>query len=213
MTLVAQDERLGLERLRLGPYGTNAYILSCRRTRESVLIDAPAEAAAILERLEGTEPRYILMTHGHVDHVGALVELKSRLQVPVAAHALEAAGLPLRPDLFLADGDSISFGRIELQVLHTPGHTPGGLCFLTGRFLLSGDTLFPGGPGKTWSPAGFRQLVEAIAARIMPLPDETLIFPGHGDSTTLGRVRPAFEAFTTRPHPPDLYGDVVWLSS
>jgi len=204
MTLVAQDERVGLERLRLGPYGTNACIVRCRQTRESVLIDAPAEAAAILKRLEGTEPRYILMTHGHVDHVGALVELKSRLKVPVAAHALEEAGLPLRPDPFLADGDSISFGQVELKVLHTPGHTPGGLCFLTGRFLFSGDTLFPGGPGKTWSPAGFRQLVEAIAARIMPLPDETIVFPGHGDSTTLGRERRAFQAFIARPHSPDL---------
>jgi glyoxylase-like metal-dependent hydrolase (beta-lactamase superfamily II) len=113
-----------------------------------VLVDAPAEAAEILKQLKGTHPRYILITHSHTDHVGALSELKSKLRIPIGTHRLDANDLPLRPDILLDDGEKVFFGNISLKVLHTPGHTPGSLCFLIGKYLISGDTIFPGGPGS-----------------------------------------------------------------
>ena len=210
--IVAGDANLEIQRLELGPFGTNAYIAVCRRTRDSVLIDAPAEPGAIVSGLKGTNPRYILLTHSHMDHVGALAELRTRLKVPLAAHASDAGNLSSPPEMSLNHGDSVSFGDLKFEVLHTPGHTPGSLCFKTGRYLISGDTIFPGGPGKTGSPADFRQIVESIAGRILVLPDDTQIYPGHGASTVLGKEKEAFAAFSARSRDPNLCGDVFWLS-
>ena len=148
-----------------------------------------------------------------MDHVQALAALKSALNVPLAAHADDAGGLPVKPEQFLNDGDTISFGEIQLKVLHTPGHTPGSLCFLTDRYLISGDTIFPGGPGKTWSPQEFKKIVESLTNKIFTLPDETQVYPGHGDATVLKKEKYEFKVFSSRPHDPDLCGDVVWLSS
>jgi len=213
MAVVAKDDHVQITRLELGPYGTNAYILTCRQTSDSVLVDAPGEPEKILQQLEGTGPKYILMTHDHMDHVGALSKVKSKLKIPLAAHASDRGGLPLQPDSLLDDGDMVSFGNIQLKVLHTPGHTPGSLCYLTGKFLISGDTIFPGGPGKTGSPAAFKQIVESITSKIFPLPGETEIYPGHGDSSTLAKEKEEFEIFSSRSHDPKLCGDVLWLSS
>jgi glyoxylase-like metal-dependent hydrolase (beta-lactamase superfamily II) len=148
-----------------------------------------------------------------MDHVDALAALKSALNVPLAAHEDDAGGLPVKPEQFLNDGDTISFGEIQLKVLHTPGHTPGSLCFLTDSYLISGDTIFPGGPGKTWSPDDFKKIVESLTNKIFTLPDETHVYPGHGDATVLKKEKHEFEAFSSKPHDPDLCGDVVWLSS
>ena len=153
------------------------------------------------------------MTHNHMDHVEALAELKSALNVPLAAHADDAAGLPVKPEQLLKDGDTISFGEIQLNVLHTPGHTPGSLCFLTGQYLISGDTIFPGGPGKTWSPADFKKIVASLTAKIFTLADDTEVYPGHGDGTIVKKERQAFETFSSKSLDPNLCGDVVWLSS
>ena len=108
MTTVVENERLIIDRIELGPFGTNSYILVCQKTNECVVIDAPGEANLVLERLKETRPKYILMTHDHFDHIGALVELRSVLEVPVAAHFTDAKDLPLEPDLLLKDGDEIS---------------------------------------------------------------------------------------------------------
>jgi glyoxylase-like metal-dependent hydrolase (beta-lactamase superfamily II) len=213
MVVVAKDDSIQIDRLELGPFGTNAYVLVCRATGDSVLVDTPAEANRIVERLKGTNPRYILITHNHMDHLGAFSELKSRLGVPVAAHPLDAKRLPSPPDILLNDGDTVSFGRIALKVLHTPGHTPGSLCFLTGQYLISGDTLFPGGPGKTRTPADLRQIIESITKKIFVLPDDTQVHPGHGDSTVLKKEKEEFAIFSSRSHDPGLCGDVLWLSS
>jgi len=213
MTVVVKNDSIQIERLELGPFGTNTYILICQKTGDSVIVDAPGEADKVLKRLEGTHPKYILMTHSHMDHVGALADLKSTLKVPLAAHSADAESLPVKPEQFLKDGDVVSFGEVQLNVLYTPGHTPGSLCFLTGNNLISGDTIFPGGPGKTWSPADFKQIVESLKTKIFILPDETEVFPGHGDSTILKKERQNFEMFSAKPHDPNLCGDVVWLSS
>jgi glyoxylase-like metal-dependent hydrolase (beta-lactamase superfamily II) len=213
MTVIKQDDKILIKRLETTPYGTNAYILVCQRTKESVIVDAPGDAPAIIDSLEGTSPRYILITHSHFDHTGALQELKQRLNVPVAAHETDANRIPLTPDLLLIDGDCLTLGDIELKVIHTPGHTPGSLCFLTGLDLLSGDTLFPGGPGKTGSPSDLEQIITSIKEKIFVLPDEVRVYPGHGEWTALKKEKEEFAVFSSREHSPNLCGDVLWLSS
>ena len=213
MTIVAEDDAIQIERLELGPFGTNAYIVTCRKMRDSALIDAPAEANIIMDRLKGTNPKYILLTHNHMDHIGALAELRAGLKVPLAACALDARNLPSPPEMLLNDGDTVSFGNLKFEVLHTPGHTPGSLCFKVGCYLIAGDTIFPSGPGKTGSPADFKQIIKSITEKIFMLPDATQIYPGHGDSTVLKKGKDEFAVFSSRLHGPDLCGDVLWLSS
>jgi glyoxylase-like metal-dependent hydrolase (beta-lactamase superfamily II) len=213
MAVVVQDEVLQIEGLVLGLYETNAYILVCQKTKDSVLIDAPAEATKIIEKLRGTNPKRVLLTHTHGDHIGALQEIRSRLQIPVSAHLADARSLSSPPEIPLGDGDVILLGNIRIEVIHTPGHTAGGLCFKTERYLLSGDTLFPGGPGQTKSPADLKQIISSITSRLLPLDDDTLIFPGHGNSTILKKEKDEFAIFSSRAHPPSLCGDVLWLLS
>ena len=119
MTIVAEDDAIQIERLELGPFGTNAYIVTCRKMRDSALIDAPAEANIIMDRLKNTNPKYILLTHNHMDHIGALAQLRAGLKVPLAAHALDAGNLTSPPEILLSDGDTISLGNLKFEVLHT----------------------------------------------------------------------------------------------
>jgi hydroxyacylglutathione hydrolase len=213
MAIVAEDEALWIERLELGPFGTNAYIVACRETRHSALIDAPGEAEVITDKLGNTIPRFILLTHNHIDHVGALAQLRADLKLPLAAHVADAGMLAPPPEMMLSDGDTVRLGRLSLEVLHTPGHTPGSLCFRVGTFLLSGDTIFPGGPGRTNSPAELQQLIRSITGRLFLLPDDTQIYPGHGQSTVLKKEKDEFAVFASRRHDPHLCGDVLWLSA
>ena len=212
MTTVVENEHIQIDRLELGPFGTNSYILICRKTNESVVVDAPGEAGMVGERLRETLPKYILMTHDHFDHIGGWLELRSALGIPVAAHLADANDLPLEPDLHLNDGDEIFFGAKKLRVIHTPGHTPGSLCFFTDKYLIAGDTLFPGGPGKTQSPDDFRQIVESITEKLFELPEDTQVYPGHGEATTIKVAKQEYEVFSALPHDPNLCGDVVWTS-
>ena len=211
MTQVVKDNDILIEKLRLGSFETNAYILVCQHKGESVIIDAPAEAATITGRLQGTKPKYILLTHNHFDHTGALTELRHQLRIPLASHPADSGNLDSPPEIQLNDGDTVSFGDINLEVIHTPGHTPGSLCFKTDKYLISGDTIFPGGPGKTGSPAALKQIIASITGKIFTLADDTQVYPGHGDSTTLKKEKDEFAVFSSRPHDPALYGDVLWL--
>ena len=213
MVIVARDDALQIERLELGSFGTNAYIVICQKTGGSVLIDAPAEASRIMDRLKSTNPKYILLTHNHMDHIGALAELRVGLKVPLAAHGLDARNLSSPPEILLSDGDTVSLGNLKFEVLHTPGHTPGSLCFKVGCYLISGDTIFPGGPGKTRSPFDFKQIIKSIIEKIFVLPDDTRLYPGHGAFTVLRREKDEFAVFSSRPHNPELCGGVLWLSS
>jgi glyoxylase-like metal-dependent hydrolase (beta-lactamase superfamily II) len=213
MPAVVNDRAIRIDKLTLGPYETNAYIVVCRKTGKSLVVDAPARASEIIAGLSGTHPQYILLTHDHYDHTGVMVSLRSRLKVPLATHLASSYQLKTPPEILLKDHDTISLGKLKLDVLHTPGHTPGSLCFKVGKYLLVGDTIFPGGPGRTESPDDFREILSSLREKIFLLPDDTMILPGHGDSTTVKQARAEYAVFASHPHPTDLYGDVLWLSA
>ncbi len=208
--LVGEDDKMELFKLETAPFGTNAYIVFCRESGDSVLIDAPGDAALIKEKLRGSKVQGILMTHGHMDHIMALEELHAALGAPLAAHENDAAGLPVEVYRLLRDGDIIECGKLKLETMHVPGHTAGSLAFKVGEYLLSGDTLFPGGPGKTSTPLDFREILASINEKLLALPDETVVLPGHGDTTTIGRERRLIEAFLSGDYDNNLCGDVTW---
>jgi glyoxylase-like metal-dependent hydrolase (beta-lactamase superfamily II) len=210
MTVIVNNDHIQIHRIETPPYGTNVYILTCPRTGNSVVIDAPGSVERIQPALGDTTVQQILLTHNHLDHVSGLAQLKSALRVPVAAHLAAAAALPVTVERLLNDGDEISVGNVVLRVLHTPGHTAGSICFFSGHHLIAGDTLFPGGPGKTRSPEDFRLIIKSITEKIFPLPEETQVYPGHGEATTVKEAKRLYEIFSARPHDPHLCGDVVW---
>jgi len=211
MDTVVEDPDIRIIRLELGPYNSNSYIVISRATGDSLVIDAPSEAEEILKQLKGTNPHYIALTHNHIDHIGALRQLKSELNILLAAHILENTGLPVSLDIKLRDDDYLIVGELKIKALHTPGHTPGSMCFLAGKYLFAGDTLFPGGPGYTASPSDFNQIMRSIEKKILVLPADTVIYPGHGDSTILKDEKESIALFISRPHAPGLYGNIVWL--
>jgi glyoxylase-like metal-dependent hydrolase (beta-lactamase superfamily II) len=214
MVIMAEDKDIRIEKIDVGgSMWANAYLITCRQTGESVLVDAPGKADLVLGQVRDKNLKYILMTHNHSDHIGALAKLKSTLRVPVYGHAQDADKYPVLLAMELNDGDRVAFGKLEAKVFHTPGHTRGSLSFLVGKYLFSGDTLFPGGPGYTPSPASLEQIITSITGKIFVLPDDTVVYPGHGDSTVLGKEKEEFKVFSSRPHSSSLCGDVLWLES
>jgi hydroxyacylglutathione hydrolase len=211
MTVIIDDKDIRIERLILSAYEANCYIVVCQKTSDSLVVDAPADASAIIKAMQDTTPKYILLTHDHYDHTGTLVSLRSRLKVPLAAHTDVSLKSP--PEIILNDGDILDLGKLKINILHTPGHTINSLCFKIGKYLIAGDTIFPGGPGKTWAPGDFKQIIKSITEKILTLPDDTAIYPGHGEGTTVKKAKEEYAVFASRSHAADLYGDVTWLSS
>ncbi|HEV8573120.1 MAG TPA: MBL fold metallo-hydrolase, partial [Dehalococcoidia bacterium] len=169
----------------LGAYGNNAYLVADREAREAAIVDMPAGSRAVLDALGDLKVTAIVLTHTHPDHWADYDLVKNATGAPVFCHPAEVIMPAARIDRPLADGDDIPVGEASLRAMHTPGHTPGSICYLTGRILFSGDVLFPGGPGRTQSPADLRRSIESITTRLHPLPDDTLVLPGHGGDTTI----------------------------
>jgi len=195
----------------VGPWSMNTYLVVCEETGSSAVIDPGADAQAILENAHGTKIEKILLTHGHGDHVGALDEVKAATGAPVYLHPADAEAFSLAYDVPVVDGEMISVGELELQAIHTPGHTPGSICFDLGDGrVIVGDTLFVGGPGATRSPEAFALTMQNMQGIFFSWSDDTLFFPGHGPSGRIGDERSVFKAFVERGWPSDTHGDVTW---
>ena len=208
------DGEVRIMKVDMGPYANNGYIVSCPETNEGILIDTPAEPEKLLNAIGEVKITHILITHNHQDHLLGFDTITAAVDAPVGIAAADAHALPRRPEVELTDGQVIPFGNRELRVMLTPGHTDGAGCFLVGQHLFTGDTLFPGGPGKSRSPEALTQLLDSITGKLLPLPDDTAVYPGHGpDDTTIGEARRRYEVFAAKPHPAGLHGDIDWLET
>jgi hydroxyacylglutathione hydrolase len=202
---------LKLWKLPVGEYGTNCYLLTCPETGRGLLVDPGADAEAILALCQDWEVTRILLTHGHFDHTQALNEVREALQAPVGLHPADAARFGVEADLELRDGMRLGVGRRYLRLTHIPGHTPGSVALRFDRRAIVGDAVFPGGPGHTADPNALQTALLSLQRTVFTWPDDTLLYPGHGDHTTVGAERPAFQEFLARPRPSDLCGDVTWI--
>jgi len=196
------------ELLIVGPLETNCYFIYCPETLECAVVDPGAEEHNIIRLIaeKNFKPTHLLNTHGHIDHIGANRDIKEKYNIPLYIHSADSPmlesvlqsemGLFLgakdspAPDHFLKDGEKIKIGKSFLKVIHTPGHSPGSVSFLGDGFILSGDTLFCGGVGRTDLPGGsWQDLVSSIKDKILIMPDEMIVLPGHGPHTTVGQEK------------------------
>jgi len=196
------------ETIIVGPLETNCYLVSCPETMECAIIDPGAEPEAIFRLIaeKSLKPKVILNTHGHIDHIGANKDIKEKFDIPLYIHSEDSSmlksvlqsemgiflGAKESPpaDHFFEDGEEIDIGKSSLKVIHTPGHSPGSVSFLGDGFLLSGDTLFYGGVGRTDLPGGsWQELVDSIKNKILTMPEEMIVLPGHGPHTSVGQEK------------------------
>jgi glyoxylase-like metal-dependent hydrolase (beta-lactamase superfamily II) len=198
----------------LGPYANNAYIIIDGPSGESLFVDAPMDSGPAVEAAAGTKVRRIVVTHRHGDHWATIDEVKQATGAPVYCHEGDRAPYAAKVDGTVSDREEMRIGDSVVRVIHTPGHTPGSICLFvetaSGPALISGDTLFPGGPGRSDTAAALAQMVQSIKVSLLQLPPETLVYPGHGDDTTIGAAREEVAVFDAREKPADLHGDVTW---
>jgi hydroxyacylglutathione hydrolase len=192
----------------VGPLDVNCYILVCQDTKEAAIIDPGDNADKIIEAIdmEGLNPRFIINTHAHFDHVGGVKTIQEHFKIDFLLHkedlflidnvSEQATAFGLSPipkpevDKFVNNGDKISLGDKVINVIHTPGHSPGGVCYHIDNNVFVGDTMFAGSIGRTDLPGGsYETLINSIKERLFPLDDSTVVYPGHGPSTTIGNER------------------------
>jgi hydroxyacylglutathione hydrolase len=179
-------------RLIVGPLMVNCYIVGCKETHEAAVIDPGGDVPRIVSELVKREltVKYILNTHGHWDHSGGNDELRAITRAPLLLHRADGRGMNEPPDGFLEEGEEVRFGSFCLKVLHTPGHSPGGLCFTSPGVVFSGDTLFAGSIGRTDLPGGsYEALIEGVRRKLFCMEDDTRVYPGHGPPSTIGQEK------------------------
>jgi len=203
---VELEGKVIIEKLEIGTFASNCYIVGDESNKDGIIIDPGAEADRILKKVEdlGLEVKLIVLTHAHMDHIGAVKEVKEATDAEVAIHTDDVGRLqeqrsgmfgfsyptPPPPDRLLKGGESIDIGDLHFVVLNTPGHSPGGICLLGEGVVFSGDTLFNFGIGRFDFPySSGRDLMNSIHTKLMVLPDNTVVYPGHGPETTIGTER------------------------
>ena len=188
---------MNIRKVCVGPLENNVYVVACTQTTQAVLIDAADEADRLIEEMSDVTPLAILTTHGHWDHVGAVEAVAQHYGIPFRLNPADQSIVSTPIDEPLSN-ETITVGNLSIQAVHAPGHTPGSTVFIVDGVVLTGDTLFPGGPGATQSPAAFSQIMETLDSALFPLADETLVFPGHGLDTTIGAERPSLGEWRAR---------------
>jgi glyoxylase-like metal-dependent hydrolase (beta-lactamase superfamily II) len=205
---------LTLKTQQVGPWSMNTYLLICEETQTSAVIDPGDDAEKILAQAAGTQIDKILLTHAHSDHVGALAEIKAASGAPVYLHPDEHDKFGIDYDIALAGNQTLQLGKQQIRTILTPGHTPGMITFeIGGDRMVVGDTVFVGGPGRTWSHQDFLLTMKIMQDIVFAWTDHTRFFPGHGPSGMIGTERPKFEAFLKAGWPDDLQGDVTWINT
>lgn len=189
----------------VGPMDNNAYLVTCTATGSTVLIDAANDSERLVQLIDENIPELslIVTTHRHPDHWQALEDIVAGFASPSAAHSIDAPELPVEPDRSLSHGDSLTVGELTFDVIHLRGHTPGAIALALrcdgATHLFSGDSLFPGGPGKTQDPEDFTSLMDDLVERVFDVYDDsTVVHPGHGADTTLGAERPHLQEWRDR---------------
>ncbi|MGH3872446.1 MAG: MBL fold metallo-hydrolase [Pseudonocardiaceae bacterium] len=201
-------DALTITKISVGPMDNNAYLLVCRSTSEALLIDAANDAERLMDLLghgpDRPDLRTIVTTHRHGDHWQALGAVAGATGAQTVAHPVDAPALPVPPDHLVEHGDTVAVGEVTLDVIHLRGHTSGSIALLHRNtdgtpHLFTGDSLFPGGPGKTWSAPDFTSLMDDLESRVFGrLPDQTWFYPGHGKDSTLGAERPHLAEWRAR---------------
>ncbi len=201
---VRELAKLTITKFSVGDMDNNVYLLRCQATDEQLLVDAAADAARILQVVGSDGLRRVVTTHRHWDHHRALPEVVAATGATTVAGEADADELPVPVDERVSDGDTVQVGDCRLEVIHLVGHTPGSIALLYDDpdgtpHLFTGDSLFPGGVGKTWSAEDFRSLVHDVSTKLFDrLPDETWFYPGHGNDSTLGAERPHLADWQSR---------------
>jgi glyoxylase-like metal-dependent hydrolase (beta-lactamase superfamily II) len=195
----------------MGPYGNNAYIVRDVAAGVSLLVDMPLEEGPLLAAIaaDGGVQR-VIATHWHPDHWATYDAVRAATGAPVHVGANEVNIPEERIDGRLQDGDEVRVGSLRVGVLLTPGHTPGSISLRVGEVVITGDTLFGGGPGKTFAAGDLETIIASIEARLLPLPPQTVVFPGHGVDTTIDASRRGVAAYLRSPKPAGFFGDVEW---
>ena len=213
MMTVFRNEKFSIRKAILGSFENNCYIIECAVTKSLIVIDAPIGIGQVFSSLDVSKIKYLLITHGHFDHIDGLAEIRSDLQnVVIGIDNKDAETLIADQIDFLKNSQIVKNGELEIKVLSTPGHTFGSVCFLLNDHLFSGDTLFPGGPGRTDSKPSFECILDSIDKKIMNLSENTQIHPGHGISTNLRNEKKQYLEFiqTYYQERDNVYGHVSW---
>jgi len=201
-------------------FANNAFLITCAKTNKSVIIDTPASPVELITSANQTDVSAILITHGHQDHVDGFGEVHGSFPVSTGIGTSDSASLPLEPvsSIDVSTGARIEVGQVTLEARFTPGHTPGSTCYVLSAesadeksFVFTGDTLFPGGPGRSSSNEVLKQIVSSLQDQIYTLPDDYVVLPGHGEFTDVGTSRKEFDQFMSAPWDASLSGDVTWI--
>ncbi len=239
MSTIFSGKRWSIQRFVSG-FANNAFLITCVRTGKSVIIDTPAEPVELIAAARATSVQMILITHGHQDHLAGFAAVTAEFSAPVGIGVADQEMLPdqvrklreLPEFIDVSTGNFIEVGDITLRSLSTPGHTPGSTCYVfrqppepemelavtsgisepenTTSHVFTGDTLFPGGPGRSANPEALRQMLESINTHIFSLHESTIVLPGHGEFTSVGSAKAEYAVFASKPLDTNLYGDVTW---